>query len=103
MVASAFISRGVGGRGVRRIVGPIPGFIFANFRFAAVPRKARLLRVDWLWSGRSGPVASKGVRPVRGLAVSPLRSSTGPLPPGRYRAVMRHGRTVLAVASVTIG
>ena len=103
VVASAFISRGVGGRGVRRIVGPIPGFIFANFRFAAVPRKARLLRVDWLWSGRSGPRGQQGRAPGARPRREPTPQSTGPLPPGRYRAVMRHGRTVLAVASVTIG
>jgi hypothetical protein len=104
VVSSAFISRGVGGRGVRRITGPLPGFLFANFRLAAPPRKASRLRVEWFWSGRAGgPVASKRVRPVRGLAVSPLRNSRGPLPSGRYRAVLKYGATVVAAASVRLG
>ncbi len=103
VVSSAFISRGVGGKGVRRIRSRLPGFIFANFRLAALPRVTGRLRVDWHWSGRSGTVASKGVRPVQGLVVSPLRNSTGPLPPGRYRAVLRYGSVVLAQAGVRLG
>ena len=104
VVSSAFVSRGVGGKGVRRITGAIPGFLFANFRLAAPPRKASRLRVEWFWSGRAGgPVASKRVRPVRGLAVSPLRNSRGPLPSGRYRAVLKYGSTVVAAASVRLG
>ena len=94
VVSSAFISRGVGGKGVTRVTGRIPGFIFANFRIAARPRKAGNLRVLWFWSGSSGPIASKAVRPVRGFAVSPLRNSHGrvaggPLPGGA--ALQGHG------------
>jgi uncharacterized repeat protein (TIGR01451 family) len=103
VVARAFVSRGVGGRGVARIRGRAPNFLFANFRFSATPRDARKLRVAWSWSGRDGVVARSRVRPVRGLAVSPLRSRTGGLPPGRYRAVLSYGRTVVAVASVRLG
>jgi hypothetical protein len=103
VAASAFISRGVGGRGVTRITGRIPGFIFANFRIAARPRKAGNLRVVWFWSGSSGPVASKAVRPVRGFAVSPLRNSRGSLPGGRYRAELRYKGTVVATAAATLG
>jgi DNA-binding beta-propeller fold protein YncE len=103
VVSSAFISRGVGGKGVTRIAGRIPGFIFANFRIAARPRTAGKLRVVWFWSGGPGPVASKGVRPVRGFAVSPLRNSRGPLPAGRYRAELRYRGTVVATASATLG
>jgi DNA-binding beta-propeller fold protein YncE len=103
VVSSAFISRGVGGRGVTRITGRIPGFIFANFRIAARPRKAGNLRVVWFWSGSSGPVASKAVRPVRGFAVSPLRNSRGSLPGGRYRAELRYKGTVVATAAASLG
>ena len=103
VVSSAFISRGVGGRGVTRITGRIPGFIFANFRIAARPRKAGNLRVVWFWSGSSGPVASKAVRPVRGFAVSPLRNNRGALPSGRYRAELRYKGTVVATAAASLG
>jgi hypothetical protein len=103
VVSSAFISRGVGGRGVTRITGRLPGFIFANFRLAAPPAKGRKLRVVWFWSGTRGSVAAKGVRPVRGFAVSPLRQKTGSLLPGRYRAELRAKGTVVATATVTLG
>ena len=103
VVSSAFISRGVGGRGVTRVTGRIPGFIFANFRIAARPRKAGNLRVLWFWSGSSGPIASKAVRPVRGFAVSPLRNSHGALPAGRYRAELRYKGTLVATAGVSLG
>jgi len=103
VVSRAFISRGVGGKGVRRITGRLPGFLFANFRIAAGPKKRSRLRVDWFWSGGRGAVATKRVRPVAGLAVSPLRNARGSLPAGRYRAVLRYGRTVVAVASVKLG
>ncbi len=103
VASSAFISRGIGGRGVTRVTGRIPGFIFANFRLAARPRKAGNLRVVWFWSGSSTPVASKSVRPVRGFAVSPLRNSRGPLPTGRYRAELRYKGTVVAIAAATLG
>ena len=103
VVSSAFISRGIGGKGVTRITGRIPGFIFANFRIAARPRKAGNLRVLWFWSGSSGPIASKSVRPVRGFAVSPLRNSRGPLPAGRYRAELRYKGTVVATAGASLG
>jgi hypothetical protein len=103
VASSAFISRGIGGRGVTRITGRIPGFIFANFRIAARPRKGGKLRVVWFWSGASGPIASKGVRPVRGFAVSPLRNSRGSLPAGRYRAELRYKGTVVATAAARLG
>jgi hypothetical protein len=103
VASSAFISRGVGGRGVSRITGRVPSFIFANFRIVARPRKAGKLRVVWFWSGSARPIASKGVRPVRGFAVSPLRASRGPLPAGRYRAVLRYKGTVVATAAATLG
>jgi len=103
VVSSAFISRGIGGKGVTRITGRIPGFIFANFRIAARPRKAGNLRVLWFWSGSSGPIASKSVRPVRGFAVSPLRNSRGALPAGRYRAELRYKGTVVATAGASLG
>lgn len=103
VVSSAFISRGVGGKGVKRITGRIPGFLFANFRIAAPPRRSGRLRVLWFWSGASGPVAAKAVRPVRGFAVSPLRNSRGPLPTGRYRAELRYKGTVVATAAASLG
>ncbi|HTI34120.1 MAG TPA: hypothetical protein VL422_10625 [Miltoncostaea sp.] len=103
VASSAFISRGVGGRGVTRITGTVPSFIFANFRIAARPKKAGKLRVVWFWSGSPGPIASKGVRPVRGFAVSPLRASNGPLPAGRYRAELRYEDTVVATAAARLG
>lgn len=103
VVSRAFVSRGVGGRGVTRIRGRAPSFLFANFRFAGAPRDARRLRVSWFWSGAAGVAARNRVRPVRGLAVSPLRNRSGALPAGRYRAVLTHGSTVVAVASVRLG
>jgi len=59
--------------------------------------------VLWFWSGSSGPIASKAVRPVRGFAVSPLRNSRGALPAGRYRAELRYKGTVVATAGVSLG
>jgi DNA-binding beta-propeller fold protein YncE len=103
VASSAFISRGIGGKGVTRIGGRLPGFIFANFRLAALPKKVSKLRVHWFWSGRSGAVQVKSVRPVRGLAVSPLRNAGGLLPPGRYRAELRYGSTVVTSALARLG
>jgi len=105
VVDSAFASIRKGGRSIRRVT-TRPRALFANFRFApgALPARGRRWRpsIRWFRNGRAiGRLEHRSRR--RSMSAFVRRRSRAPLPPGRYRAVLRSGRTVVAVADVRVG
>ncbi len=100
VASRAVISTAIGGR-ARTSIARGPGIMFADFRFAALPRKGRKITVTWFWSGRPGAVAT--IPKTRTSRVSAfLRARSGALQSGRYRAELRAGGTLVAVARTRI-
>lgn len=100
VVARAGIATAVGGR-ARTSIKRGPGILFADFRFAALPRKGRALTVTWFWSGRSGAIATLSKTRTRRVSAF-VRSRSGALAAGRYRAELRAGGTLVAVTRTRI-
>jgi hypothetical protein len=100
VVSRAFISTALGGRPRGKIAAG-PGIVFATFRFAALPLKRLPLRVSWYLSGRSGAVERDPKSRIR-LVTAFLRSRSGALPAGSYRAELTAGGKLVAVARVRI-
>ncbi len=100
VASQATISTALGGR-ARPVIARGPGIIFASFRLAALPRKGRPLTVTWFFSGGSGPIAT--LRKTRIARVTAfVRSRSGALSTGAYRAELRAGGTLVAVARTRI-
>jgi hypothetical protein len=74
--------------------------VFANFHFAALP--ARDQRITTAWYLGPKQVDPPVVRPRAANVGAYVQFSTGELPAGRYRCVLRAGRTVVAVVSVRL-
>jgi hypothetical protein len=105
VVDSAFVSTGKGGRSIRRVT-KRPRALFANFRFApgALPARGPSWRpsIRWFRNGRTiGRLENRWRR--RSISAFVRLGDRAPLPPGRYRAVLRSGRTVVAVATARVG
>jgi hypothetical protein len=105
VVDSAFVSLRRGGPSARRFR-TRPRIIFANFRFApgALPRRGRASRpaIQWFRNGRA--IGRLAPRPrKRSLSAFVRLRNRARLPAGRYRAVLRSGRAVVAVATVRVG
>jgi hypothetical protein len=74
--------------------------IFARFHLAALPARGRAITTQWY---RGGAAVEGRVGKSRAATLGAyLKVKTGTLPPGRYRCLLRTGRTVIAVASVRI-
>ena len=99
VVARAFISTGVGGRAQTTIVQG-RSIIFANFTFAALPQKGRRLTVTWYSSTQAGPI-STDARP-RTKRINASVKDGSELPAARYRAELRAGKTLVAVARARV-
>jgi hypothetical protein len=106
VVDSAYVSAKKGaGPPVRRFETP-PTTIFANFRFVpgALPRKGPKLGATIQWSRNGRPIVEPVPRRRRRALSSFVRlQGAVPLPPGHYRAVLKVGPTIVAVASTRIG
>lgn len=100
VASRAVISTALGGR-PRATIASGPGIVFADFRLAALPKKGRKLTVTWYWSGRRGPIDVRQKARTRRVSAF-VRSRSGALAAGRYRAELRAGRTLVAVARTRI-
>jgi sugar lactone lactonase YvrE len=96
----AAVSTALGGRARARIPRG-PGIIFASFRLVALPKKGRSLTVTWFFSGAGGPI-STDPKPRTPRITAFLRSRAGALQAGSYRAELRAGRALVAVARTRI-
>jgi hypothetical protein len=74
--------------------------IWAYFSFAARPQGRRVITVTWLKGGKL--LARPEGKPFARTIESSLGNGGQDIPPGRYRCVLRAGRTVVAVAAVRI-
>jgi dipeptidyl aminopeptidase/acylaminoacyl peptidase len=99
VVSRAFFSTKIGGRPMARIAGR--SIIFAHYRFAARPKKGKRLTVRWFSPGARKPVAIDR-KPISGLVIAFIKGS-GPLPKGRWRAELRYGKTLVAIARTRVG
>jgi TolB protein len=99
VVERAFISAAPGGRARTTIAGG-PSAIFAGFAFAALPQRGRRLTVTWRSSAEAGSL-SVAARPRAKRITASLREG-GELPAGRYRAELRAGGTLVAVARARV-
>jgi hypothetical protein len=99
VVSRAFISTGAGGR-ARTTIARGRSVIFASFIFAALPRTDRRLTVTWYSSARAGPIATHARPRTRRITASVKEG--GELPAARYRAELRAGRTLVAVARARV-
>lgn len=104
VVDSAFVSGNRKGRSIRRFT-TRPRTMFANFRFApgALPARGTAFRLTVRWSHNGRAIGRLLPRKRRRSVAAFLRlRNHAPLPPGRYRAVLKAGRTVVAVATVGV-
>lgn len=105
VVDSAFVSARRNGPSVRRFA-KRPRILFANFRFApgALPARGRATRPTIRWFRNGKPIGRLERRPrKRSLSAFVRLRSRAPVPAGRYRAVLRAGRAVVAVTTVRVG
>jgi hypothetical protein len=73
---------------------------WARFRFAVLPARARVARLQWILpSGRRGGAVEQ---PVKRVMDTFVRARDG-LPPGRWTAILRVGGKVVARVAVPIG
>jgi WD40-like Beta Propeller Repeat len=99
VVSRALVSTALGGR-ARPTITKGPSVLFASFRFAALPARGKRLTVTWYSSARPGPVSS-APKP-RAPRVNAVLKALGPLPAARYRAELRAGTTLVAVARTRV-
>jgi hypothetical protein len=99
VVAGGVIATAPGGR-ARAAIARGPSTLFARFTFAALPRAGRRLTVTWYSSTRAGPIATGAVPRTRRVTAS--LTTGGGLPAARYRAELRAGGTLVAVARVRV-
>jgi hypothetical protein len=99
VVSRALVSTAPGGR-ARRTIAKGPSAIFASFRFAALPARGKRLTVTWYSSARPGPISS-APRP-RASRVGAVLKVRAPLPAALYRAELRAGTTLVAVARTRV-
>jgi hypothetical protein len=99
VVVRAFISTGLGGR-AQTTIARGPSIIFANFTFAALPREGRRITVTWYSSTRAGPISTDARPRAKRISASVKKGSE--LPAARYRAELRAGRTLVAVARARV-
>ncbi|HET6690287.1 MAG TPA: hypothetical protein VFG74_05430 [Miltoncostaeaceae bacterium] len=105
VVDSAFVSASRRGPSVRRFT-TRPRTLFANFRLApgALPAKGRANRLTIRWFRNGKTIGRLEPRPrKRSLSAFVRLRNRAPVPRGRYRAVLRSGRTVVAVTTVRVG
>ena len=100
VASRAVVTTALGGRARARIPRG-PGIIFASFRLAALPKKGRRITVTWFFSGAGGPIATDA-KPRTPRITAFVRSRSGALQAGSYRAELRAGRTLVAVARTRI-
>jgi hypothetical protein len=74
--------------------------IFANFHFAALPARRRVITTAWYIGARQ--IGRPVVRPRKEDVGAYLQTGRGDLPAGDYRCVLRAGRSVVAVASLRL-
>jgi hypothetical protein len=100
VVRAAFISSAINFSPRRRFPSGTTG-ILAHFNFAALPRRGRQVTTTWYLNGRAigRPARKPRARVVRTLIVVP----GGRLPNGRYRCVIRAGRTIVQDTTARIG
>jgi hypothetical protein len=99
VVSRAFVSTALGGR-PRATIARGPSIIFANFTFAALPKKGRRLTVTWYSSATTGPIATDPKPRATRLNAFVKRGSQ--LPAARYRAELHAGKKLVAVARTRV-
>jgi len=97
VVARTFVSAIQGGPAVRSL--RARARVFAHFAFSARPARGRRITVRWT---RGGVPAGGAVRKAFAPTVVAFIGASGRLPPGLYRAELRAGARVVAVATVRL-
>jgi Tol biopolymer transport system component len=101
VVSEAWASDVVGGPPLERLPSTTP-IAFAQFRFAALPRRGRVLVAHWFGPGY--PDLKPRPKPSSRLVITFVNTKNGvPLPSGLWRCMLRAGPTVVKRLAFHIG
>src|SRR5262249_19211717 len=102
VVGSAGVNTRPGGVPLKHIRGR-PRILYSTFVFAARPRRGQRITTTWVQpTGVPTPAVRKSFLPILTSFVG-ATDAAAPLPPGRWRCVLRAGGRVVAVASTRVG